>query len=208
MVSLMKRRMGAASGVVLAALAIALGSPRAQAAIFAPVTTVVGPDTILVDEFGHGLFTPPASGTVGLPFDGADPGPGALPGVLSYGLPVPVITGDVALTEPPNTAFSDVIRFSGASLYFYSDISPSDPPETFFDIGLPTANYPNLVIHDEIGPEDGLNGVDYTPGPGDPGFDVTGLVVTYHLVSDVAPEPASLGLLVLGGTVMLLRRRR
>jgi hypothetical protein len=201
-------RIGAVSSVVFAALVVALGASQVQAAAFLPVTTVVAPGTILVDEFGTGLFTPPGAGTVPLPHDGPDPTPGGLVGVLSYTLPVAVVPGDVNLFEPPSTtALSDVIRFVGASLFFYSDVGPGDLAETPFDLGLPVGSLPVVVSHAEIGAEGALNGVDYIPAAGDPGFDPSGIVVGYHFVSDI-PEPASLGLMLIGGAALLLRRRR
>jgi hypothetical protein len=125
-----------------------------------------------------------------------DPGPGGLAGALTYSLAAPsLVVGDVTLAEPGGS-LSDLVRFNptpnGGSLVFYSDVPPVD---ALADIGLPTANYTNLVRLVESGPEGLNNGLIYTPTAGMPGF-VTGFQATYVLQSDVVPEPASI---VLGG---------
>jgi hypothetical protein len=163
--------------------------------VFAQVVTVT------VDENGHGTATIPGSVIPLLSSRSPDPGPGGLPGALTYSIapPVPSFTlvqGDVTLSEPGTSPLSDLIRFNQnpnvpGSLVFYSDVPPID---ALADIGFPTANYTNLVPMLETGPE-GNNGLIYTPTAGMPGF-VAGTQVTYIFQSDVVPEPASI---IMGG---------
>jgi hypothetical protein len=155
------------------------------------------------DENGNGAFGP---GIIQ-----PDPGPGGLPAVMTYRLPFAGVPGDVLLHDGALTApFLDVVRFNGnGTLLFYSDNTdgldaPADTP------GPPTALYPNQVHLLEVGPE-GNDGVFYTPGPNDPGFDPS--LPTYHLISDgTVPEPASISLLAvgaaLGGLTVFKRGRR
>jgi hypothetical protein len=173
--------------------------------------------TVTVDENGHGTASLPGS-VIPLLFSlSPDPGPGGLPGALTYSIAPPVpsfvlVPGDVALSEP-GASLSDLIRFNQnsnlpGSLVFYSDVPPVD---ALADIGFPTANYTNLVALMETGPE-GNNGLIYTPTAGMPGF-VAGAQVTYVLQSDsVVPEPASIIMggisLTMGVVYVWVRRRR
>src|SRR5262249_9411652 len=155
-----------------------------------------GPKSVSVDESGNGFWISAAGGFTGLPFALApDPGPGGLPSTLTYQLPPGVagVPGDVFLQDAGVTL--DVIRFNGnGTLIFYSD--NVDGFEAIGDTPSPPSSfYPNPVVGNEFGPEGGVEGADYTPLPNQPGFDPTGQVVTYHLISDV-PEPASLALLL------------
>jgi hypothetical protein len=141
---------------------------------------------------------------------------GGLPGtpVLTYVLPYSVTPGDLLISEPGATTFSDVIRFykdaaGNNLLIFYSDRpEPGDvPPFPLADVGLPLnpqANFPPMV---EIGNE-GFNYVDYFPGPGMPGFDTSGVgPYQFHIISDgVVPEPGTGALAALGGGLLLLIR--
>jgi hypothetical protein len=170
---------------------------------------------ITVDENGTGFVQ---NGATVTPLPVAlkqDPGPGGLPGVLTYKLPFAGTQGDVGLfgpPGPPNGEFSDVVRFNGdGTLIFYSDTPPFD---SIADTPTPPlAFYQNTAIALEIGPE-GNNGAFYTPLSGQPGFDPSG--PTYHFVSDGSavpiPEPASLALFGLGGAALAgwgaWRRRR
>jgi hypothetical protein len=194
------------------ALASLLILPVVSFAQTAPLTPA-GPASVSVDENGAGFWFPPAGGLINLPFNlGADPGPGGLPQVLIYHLPpgTQTIQGDVRLHDPleAGNPFLDVIRFNGdGTLIFYSDNidgfdalgdTPS-PPSAFYAA--------NLVDGTEFGPEGGLQGADYVPAPGQPGFDPTGQIQIYHLISDV-PEPASISLAGLGAMLLIGRRRR
>jgi hypothetical protein len=166
---------------------------------------------ITVDENGHATFN-----GVNLPFAiGPDPSGGVAGNVLSYALPFPVVPGDIGLIEP-NSPFgntnSDIVRFfnqSGANqslLIFYSDRADTTDLD-LADSGLP--NSPNAILLNEIGPE-GNNGAVWTPGPGLPGFDTSGVLTTYNIISDV-PEPGTCSMLCSGLGLLLwfghLRRK-
>ncbi|TMA35997.1 MAG: hypothetical protein E6J87_01930 [Deltaproteobacteria bacterium] len=111
--------------------------------------------TIEVDEFGNGI------GTLGSAITN-DPGPGGLPGVLTYFLPFAGAQGDVLLYDADFGTFLDVIRFNGdGTLIFYSDNvdgfdAPADTPSP------PSAFYPNVAQVDETGTE-AFNDAYYTP---------------------------------------------
>ena len=98
------------------------------------------------DEFGNSsapASAPPISPGIMQP----DPSGGLTVPVLVYTVPLPLVTGDVVLTEPgaptpgPN---SDVVRFwnpTGINLtqiIFYSDASAADPADSPADTGLPS----------------------------------------------------------------------
>ena len=175
------------------------------------------------DEFGNssgpssappispGILQPDPSGALGL-----------LVPVLVYNLPLPVVPGDVVLTEPGNPASggqnSDVIRFwnptgiNATQIIFYSDNSATEPGDVPPDAGLADTGLPpqlfNPVFIPELGPE-GNNGAVYTPAPGAPGS-IAGAVVTYNIISDSPiPEPGALALTILGaGTLLFILKRR
>ena len=162
--------------------------------------------TITVDENGNGLFTNTSGFISPLPVSLVqDPGPGGLPGALTYDLlnPPGLTAGDLRILEPgTGNVLSDLIRFnpnqptpSGfGTLVFYSDTSDTDRDRA--DIGFPTANYTNILTVTEVSPE-GNNGFSYTPTAGQPGFVAgAGGPVTFVIQSDLIPEPASI---VLGG---------
>ena len=151
----------------------------------------------------------------------ADPSGGLLVPVLVYNLPLPVVPGDVVLTEPGNPATggqnSDVIRFwnptgiNATQIIFYSDNSTTEPGDVPPDAGLADTGLPpqlfNPVFIPEVGPE-GNNGAVYTPAPGAPGS-IAGAVVTYNIISDSPiPEPGTLALAVLGGGLLLITLKR
>jgi hypothetical protein len=152
-------------------------------------TTRAGADLITVDENGNG------TGTVGSGYLSNDPGPGGLNNVLTYNLPFTATQGDVEVFDFPSFVPSDVIRFNGdGTLIFYSN--PDGVFDSMADTSAPPGNvYANLVV----GPE----GLDYTPGVGDPGYDPSG--PTYRFLStEVAPtpEPSTLALAGLGGLAL------
>jgi len=175
----------------------------ATASVYAQVFTF--------DEFGNssgpgispGIVQPDPSG--GLP---------ASTPVLVYTLTFPVTSGDLWLTNGTE-GLSDIVRFwnpnpaSGGSsqIIFYSDVSTTDPADSPADTGFPQNSLQILSIT-EVGPE-GNNGATYTPaGVGDPGFNLTGVAVTYRIISDV-PEPSTLALAILsGGLLLFLLKQR
>jgi hypothetical protein len=173
---------------------------------------------IAVDENGNGVLTSPPNPGIQMPFGlTTDPGPGGLASVLTYSLPASlylVVAGDVLLQESVGGPRSDVVRFNAwnpgtgyaASLVFYSDIE--DGADALADVGFPTANYTNLLMLVESGPE-GNNGVVYIPTAGQPGY-VPGYTVQYNITSDSVPEPGTLGLLAAGLGLISFRifRRR
>src|SRR5262245_1530394 len=148
-----------------------------------------------IDENGHG-FGPAGP----LPF-GVNTNPPLAFQTLFYVLPFQVAPGDVLLFEnPQHTLVSDMIRFSGNQVFFFSDKEPGDPNPDLADVDLipnPTLNWVSL---DEILLAGGDNGAVYTPapgGPGDPGFPVQ-----YTFISDAVPEPGSLALAGLGAVLL------
>jgi hypothetical protein len=183
--------------------------------LFTGVALADNTPLITLDENGHGTILFPASAPV--PTSGvlaADPGPGGLLSALSYNLlgPPGLIAGDLVLLEPPGSTISDIIRFNPAgtgspgypaSVVFYSD--NLDGGGDLADTGFPSTLYTNVVTVTEVGPE-GNNGFLYTPTANQPGF-VTGFSVTYDLISDSAPEPASATLMLVAAGSLLAGRR-
>jgi hypothetical protein len=142
----------------------------------------------------------------------ADPGPGGLPSVLFYNMlnPPGMVLGDVIIKENSDLT-SDILRFDpvfqGGGIFVYSDVEALDPQPALADIGLISAFNTNVLTFLEVGPE-GNNGLAYTPTAGQPGF-VPGFNVTYTFSSDTPiPEPATAGLMVLGGGLILVARLR
>jgi hypothetical protein len=174
--------------------------------------------TVTVDENGNGLLANTAGFSGTLPFAlQNDPGPGGLANVLTYSLlnPPGLTAGDVLMQDGAGGPILDVVRFnpgetctdgSTGCLVFYSDNvdgfdSLGDTPSP------PGAFYANNITILEIGSETN-NGAIYTPIAGQPGF-VAGAAgpVTYNLLSDV-PEPASLGIFLVGLAGLGLARGR
>jgi hypothetical protein len=162
-----------------------------QAAIIVNVT---------FDEFGNGLTdyqAPPHAMPV---VQISDP-TGGVAGqtVLTYILPFTPTPGQVQLCEVigTNCTLSDVIRFTGNLMIFYSD--NGDGVDSPADTGLPQNVFStNVVTINEIGPE-GNNGATYVPVSGQPGYFSTDFTATYNIVSDgVVPEPSTMVLFVAG----------
>lgn len=122
------------------------------------------------------------------------------------------VAGDVLLLEPdaPAGTISDLLRFDGNGVYFFSELEPNDTNPDKADV--PVIPQPiNPVVLTEVGSE-GNNGVLYVPGAGQPGYDLSGVLpgIRYDIVSDV-PEPASTTVLLAGAGLCLLsaaRRKR
>src|SRR5262245_51222263 len=169
----------------------------ASALLAAPISTAQGQVQISFDENGHGM------GPAGpLPF-GVNASPPLAFQTLFYVLPFQVAPGDVLLFEnPQHTLVSDMIRFSGNQVFFFSDKEPGETNPDLADVDLipnPTLGFVSL---DETPFTEGNNGAVYTPvagGPGDPGFPVQ-----YTIMSDVVPEPPAFALAGLGGVLLTL----
>jgi PEP-CTERM motif len=144
-----------------------------------------------------------------------DPSGGLTVPVLVYTLPLPIVAGDVVLTEPGNPStggqYSDVVRFwnpTGINLtqiIFYSDASAADPADSLADTGLPQQLI-NPVFIPEVGPE-GNNGAIYTPPAGAPGSTLAGVAIQYNIISDI-PEPGTMALITLGSGLLLFLLKR
>ena len=168
--------------------------------------------SITVDENGHGTFTNTSGFFSNLPFALAhDPGPGGLGSVVSYGLlsPPGLVGGDLVLLD--GGLLSDLIRFDPAtnsgSLFFYSD--QYGGIDALADIGMPGLLNTNVLRLPEVALLGGGFGLSYTPTAGQPGF-VAGAAgpVTYTLISDAVPEPASIVLVSSAFALLFMLRRR
>ena len=175
--------------------------PAAGVAFLLTLTTAFGQFSF--DENGNG-FGPggPIPG-----FMSADPFSGIV--TLTYTLPFGATSGDVVLRESQTLQLSDVLRFGGNHLWFFSDLDEGDPNPEMADVGLPPGIEPNNVgPFPETGVEGGFQDFVWIPvpgslQPGDPGF-----AVTYQFISDV-PEPSTIMLvgLSLAGFLALIRRK-
>ena len=135
--------------------------------------------------------------------------------------PVP---GDVQISEPNSnsgtTTLSDLLRFDpNGMLYVYSDLEPGEtapkPPAISADVGLPPNPQADPFSNSILIPETGLpgqpysenaNGIfNYMPTARQPGY-IPGAFAIYNFYSDV-PEPASTGVLAIGGAGLMARRR-
>jgi hypothetical protein len=175
------------------------------------------------DENGKGSIVTPNGITVplnslGNQTDPVDPTNGLKP--LIYSLPptagVAFTQGDANVFEVtnPNAGPSDLLRWTntaatGPLLIVYSERpETSTEPADLADVGIPTFRQPLTITLEEMGPENGVNGVfGYTPTPNQPGG-VPAPVgpAVYNFTSDV-PEPTSLAALGLAALVLLRRRR-
>jgi hypothetical protein len=163
--------------------------------------------TWTIDENGPALLSNPAGFSQGL----YKPDP--ISGIVGWYYPLagtPSVPGDVVLLESqaPSGAPSDLLRFDGTGgVYFFSD--EDGPP--FANADVPVMPQPiNPVVINEVGPE-GNNGAFYVPGPGQPGYDLSGILpgIQYNIISDSpVPEPASAALLLAGAGLGLLNAAR
>jgi len=176
----------------------------------ASTTPVLAQDALIFfDENGNsgGTFGP-----LGVSPHATDPlatgGPTFPTATLMYTLPFPVATGDLQLTEP-GTGISDLVRFEGTSIFFYSDIETQDVID-LADVGLPLLLTPTPSVIAETGPETN-NGASWAPPPGSglPGAPPAGFpaLVHYNIISDI-PEPSSLLLTGLGSALLVALRSR
>jgi hypothetical protein len=189
--------------LVTCAFAVSAGSLFAQAI----------PNIYSFDENGNasynGAAVPPGH------LLAIDPSGGIAGPVLAYQLPTLVTPGDLALVEAgagTGATNSDIVRFFNSTanpnqtlLLFYSDFGPGDPPTDLADTGLPFS--PNAFQINEVGPE-GNNGALWAPVAGTPGFDPSGIITQYNIISDV-PEPGTGALFLSGvGVLVWLKRMR
>ena len=160
--------------------------------------------TITMDENGSGNI----NGTP-LPFTatGTNPVPPFQTPVLVYTLPFAGVAGNVLLVEPESGIPGDVLQFTGhGTVIFYSKTDSDSLAEGFKPPIFPFP-VPNSVLLTET-VSGNTDGVFYTPTAGQPGFDAS--APSYHFISDVTgvPEPASVALLFLGSSVLLVKRFR
>lgn len=169
-------------------------------ALIARVSAISNPSGIF-DENGNGSV-----GTPQVPISGSlavDPISGMT--TLCYILPATVTSGDVLLYEEQQGSnhISDIIRFEGNQLFFFSLIEPGEqePTNRLADVSVLPALQANVG-----GPiPEGLSWSP-TPSSGLPGS-VPLLIPLYEFNSDV-PEPGSLGLMGLAGLMTVFWRAK
>jgi len=153
------------------------------------LTTSAWGTVISLDEYGHGYKdgTPLTWGVAICPV-----GPSS-PATLYYNLGVSVVNnGDLATYEYGTTDVSDVLRFTGSQVFFYSKSGPF-----YADTGIPTLWTP--VVYDA---QENYSDVSiYTPSSVQVGYMSGGVTYT------ITPEPATMTLLGLGGLALLRNRR-
>jgi hypothetical protein len=162
--------------------------------------------TWTVDENGPALL----SGTIAGYANGSykvDP----ISGLTGWYYPLgPSTPGDLLLIEPlvGNTNIvSDLLRFDGHGVFFFSDLEPGELNPDKADVPvIPNAVSPYFA-RNEVGPE-GNNGALWVPGPGQPGYDLSGQLpgLSYNIISDAVPEPNSVALVLAAAAVLGLRR--
>lgn len=173
---------------------------------------------VSLDEYGNGTANN-GTATLPVPYEVIpDPSGGIAGNVLAYILPFQfpaASVGDYLMLEPPYTgAVSDIARFwapagaGGNTVIFYSDLPDANeqPPIPLADTGLPASLLPQNFTLLEGGVEGGYQAATVSPISGQPGYIGAGLA-TYTFISDV-PEPASFGLMILGGVLGLRRLLR
>jgi hypothetical protein len=170
------------------------------------------------DENGNGSSVDTVTGLTGTftGINGVDPfasGNGLMPLVYDLTISLPMVDGDVVVTDPVSTATTDVFRFftdpttSRNLLIVYSDIGTGG---SLADVGIPGTLQSNTLSVTLMGPPEGPNGIfNYMPIADQPGYvDIqaggfSGNLI-YNLISvSVVPEPASLVLLGVGLTAVI-----
>ena len=157
-----------------------------------------------VDENGPALLTGPVAGFANGAYK-VDP----ISGLVGWYYPLgPSVPGDLVLLEPPNTnTVSDLLRFDGQGVFFFSDAEAGETNLDHADVfQMPVPGNPQgpTIVRFENGQE-GNNGFFCAPGPGQPGFDTSGLLpgLSYNIISDV-PEPGSLTLAFAGAVTLAM----
>jgi hypothetical protein len=159
--------------------------------------------TINLDENGHGTINgTPLSFTA----TGSNPLPPFQTPVLTYTLPFTGVAGDVELFTSSTTAPDAVIQFTGSSsVIFYSALPGTDLADRYSPplFPFPVANTVRLFSESSPGV------FTFTPTSGQPGFDTSGPTYNFNVsaVTPTVPEPASIGLLLLGGAALFLLSR-
>jgi hypothetical protein len=189
-------------------LAVLLGLTMASAITVIPARAQPGP-MWTVDENGPAVLSGPIVGYSNGAYK-LDP----LSGMVGWYYQTPPSTpGDVVLLEQAaGGPLSDLLRFDGQGVFFFSDLEPGELNPDKADV--PVMPIPiNPVVLQEIGPE-GNNGALYFPNQGMPGFDQSGQLpgLGYNFISDAVPEPGSAALLVgaavlLGGNILRRKAR-
>src|SRR6266850_4565677 len=118
-------------------------------------------------------------------------GPGTTPGYMSvepfsgflaltYTLPFGVAPGDLVAFEGSNTTVeTDLIRFLGNQMWFFSEVETNGPFADAADVGIPPAMIPAWFVN-ETGPEGNNDFISDVPEPGTMalvGLGVMGLLV-------------------------------
>jgi hypothetical protein len=116
--------------------------------------------------------------------------------------------GDVLMLEPGTSEVSDLLRFDGSGVFFFSELEPGELNAEPADVPMiPPAINPVFLY--ETGPE-GNNGAYYLPDVGQPGFGDPEMFpggMSYTIVSDI-PEPTTFALAGLAAAALMISRRR
>ena len=166
---------------------------------------VMPASTITLDENGNGNINgTPLSFTA----SGTNPDAPHQTPVLIYTLPFAGVAGQVLLVEPESKIPGDVLQFTGNStVIFYSKTDGDSLAEKYSPPIFPFPVSNSVSLTETV--SGNTDGATYTPTAGQPGFDASG--PTYHFISDVTssaiPEPASVGMLLLGGAAFLAARK-
>jgi hypothetical protein len=165
------------------------------------------------DENGNGSSVDTVTGLTGT-FTGTsggdpfDPGNGLMPLVYDLTISLPMVDGDLVVTDPVSAATTDIFRFftnptsSQNLLIVYSDIGTGG---SLADVGIPGTLQSNTLSLTLMGPAEGPNGIfNYLPTANQPGYvDIqaggfSGNLI-YNLISvSAVPAPASLVPLCVG----------
>lgn len=141
--------------------------------------------------------------------DPFDPTNGLFPLIYSYppdsserGYADP--TGGDLLIHDGTGMLTDVVRFVGKDIVFYSLLGGGEPA----DVGLPTTFMSNVVDLTANGP-----GLFYSPNDGEPGYGAGfagagNVYSTFQITVSAVPEPALGMLMAVGGLTVLAASRR